>query len=118
MLRQRVITALLLVAVFLPALFHPEPWALAGLSLILITLAGWEWGRLMGGSPSVAIGLGLACMVCGLLTAWAVGPELHAPLWWLLVGAAAGAVVTALVGRLSLRGVMQRPVVMTLRRAD
>ena len=84
MLRQRVITALLLVAVFPPALFHPEPWALAGLSLILIALAGWEWGRLMGGRPSVAVGLGLTCLACGLLTAWAVGPELHAPLWWLM----------------------------------
>ena len=36
MLRQRVITALLMVAVFIPALFHPEPIGLAELSLVLI----------------------------------------------------------------------------------
>ena len=36
MLRQRVITALLMVAVFIPALFHPEPIGLAALSLVLI----------------------------------------------------------------------------------
>ena len=35
MLRQRVITALLMVAVFIPALFHPEPTGLAALSLVL-----------------------------------------------------------------------------------
>lgn len=42
----------------------------------------------------------------------------HAPWWWLLLGAAAGAGVTALVGRLSLRGVTRRPVALTLRRAE
>lgn len=94
MLRQRVITALLLVAVFLPALFHPEPTGLAILSLLLIAAAGWEWGRLAGWGGRGAWGLGLACLlVCSL--AWAL--DLHttpmAPLWFLftlgwIVGAA------------------------------
>ena len=69
-----------------------------------------------------ALAGGLAA-AAALLIGWVLASRVfeftwHAPLWWLLVGAAAGAVVTALVGRLSLRGVMQRPVVMTLRRAD
>ncbi len=85
MLRQRVITALLLVAVFLPALFHPDPNGLALLSLLLISAAGWEWGRLVGWHGRAAWGLGLACLLVCLL-AWSF--ELHtaslAPFWLLL----------------------------------
>jgi phosphatidate cytidylyltransferase len=83
MLRQRVITALLLVAVFLPALFHPDPTGLAVLSLVLITAAGWEWGRLVGWSGRAAAGLGLTCLLTCLVS-WRLGlPQAHvAQLWW------------------------------------
>lgn len=43
--------------------------------------------------------------------------EWHAPLWWPLMGAAVGAVLAALAGWWSLRGVLEQPVVNTLRRA-
>ncbi len=85
MLRQRVITALLLVAVFLPALFHPDPTILAVLSLLLIAAAGWEWGRLVGWRGRGAWGLGLACLLfCSL--AWSLGLQ-NQPMgefWFLL----------------------------------
>jgi phosphatidate cytidylyltransferase len=68
MLRQRVITALLMVAVFIPALFHPEPTGLAALSLVLIVAGGWEWGRLVGMSHAGALGLAAATLVACLLS--------------------------------------------------
>lgn len=86
MLKQRVITALLLLAVLLPALFAPLVWPFALLSLLLIGAAGWEWGRLNGLSAGAAVALGVAIAVGGLV-ALALGagrpdaaPEL---LWWL-----------------------------------
>jgi len=48
MLKQRIITALLLLAVALPALFHSNPQWLGGFGLVLILAAAWEWGRLNG----------------------------------------------------------------------
>lgn len=86
MLKQRIITALLLLAVLLPALFYHaiEPFAL--LALLMIMAAGWEWARLNGSSSNQSLalggGLGLALAVFwaagGLAVSWR-------PLW-LVVG--------------------------------
>ena len=46
MLKQRVITAVILLLFFLPALFHPSPLWLGVLGVLLILAASWEWGRL------------------------------------------------------------------------
>lgn len=46
MLKQRVITALILVAILLPSLAAEAAWPFATLTLIFITAAGWEWSRL------------------------------------------------------------------------
>jgi len=62
MLRQRVITALILVALLLPALFHATPEPLAGLTLLLIAAGAWEWGRLNQLDFKSAMGLALACL--------------------------------------------------------
>ena len=48
MLRQRVITALVLLALLLPALFASSPLPFALFTLVLISAAGWEWARLNG----------------------------------------------------------------------
>lgn len=83
MLKQRVITALVLIAVLLPALFAPMAWPFAVLSLVLIAAAGWEWGRLNGaGAASIAMGVLLAAMCAGALWAgWGSTPPRLA--WWL-----------------------------------
>jgi phosphatidate cytidylyltransferase len=62
MLRQRIITALLLVGLLLGALTVDSSWPFALLTLALIAAAGWEWARLnqAGAAPSVAMGLALA----------------------------------------------------------
>ncbi len=84
MLRQRVLTALVLVALLLMALLARSAWPFALLTLVLMSAAGWEWGRLnqaTGALPFVMAGtLALAC-VLSLLAGWTE----HAPAaaWWL-----------------------------------
>ncbi len=82
MLRQRVITAVVLLALLLPALFAASPWPFAVLTLLLIGAAGWEWGRLnQAGGASIAMGvlLALAC-VDALWFGWAARAPTWA--WW------------------------------------
>ena len=94
MLAQRVITAVVLLALLVPALFATEAWPFDLLTLVLIAAAGWEWGRLnqAGAALSLAMGAALA-MACG--AALAAGWSEHAPqlVWWLaaLVWVAGGA---------------------------
>ncbi|MDP3519029.1 MAG: phosphatidate cytidylyltransferase [Hydrogenophaga sp.] len=94
MLKQRVITALLLLAVLLPALFHSDPRAFIVLMLVFIAAGGWEWGRLngLGQGASVVLG-GVTLAVC--VASWALGwhrdPQsvvwLPAGVAWVLCGA-------------------------------
>jgi phosphatidate cytidylyltransferase len=84
MLKQRVITAVVLLAILLPALFAPVPWPFAVLTLVMIGAAGWEWARLNGVSGGAAIGLGvlLAAACAGALAAgWSVAAPPLA--WWI-----------------------------------
>lgn len=99
MLKQRIITALLLLAVLLPALLATSPWPFVLIMLALISAAGWEWGRLNGLPmvPAVALGgvLALAAAAAG-----AAGWVAHAPaLLWSLATA-----VWVLGGTLALKG--------------
>src|SRR5512147_2501722 len=95
MLKQRVLTAVVLLALLLPALFAASDWPFGVLTLLLIGAAGWEWGRL-NAAPRLAIGMGLllalAC-AAALQAGWAAS----APSWpwwlamalWVLGGALA-----------------------------
>ena len=98
MLKQRVITALVLLALLLPALFASSPWPFAALTLVLVAAAGWEWARLNGlaGAPTYLMGAVLA-VACA--AAWYAGWTLQAPamLWWLAL------LVWVLGGSLALR---------------
>jgi len=69
MLKQRIITAAVLLAVFLPALVHPSPWFFAALTLVLIGAAGWEWARMQGAQAmlSVASGMVVALALSALM---------------------------------------------------
>ncbi|HEY9239344.1 MAG TPA: phosphatidate cytidylyltransferase, partial [Burkholderiaceae bacterium] len=63
MLKQRVFTAVVLLAILLPALFAPMAWPFAVLSLVLIAAAGWEWARLNGAAgAAVAMAVLLAAL--------------------------------------------------------
>jgi phosphatidate cytidylyltransferase len=74
MLRQRVITALVLLALLLPALFASSPLPFALFTGVLISAAGWEWARLNGftGLPAIASGALLAAL-CGA-SLWQLPP--------------------------------------------
>ncbi|MGQ3052509.1 MAG: phosphatidate cytidylyltransferase [Roseateles sp.] len=65
MLKTRVITAVVLLAILLPVLFQASPWPFAWVSVVMMGAAGWEWARLNGlpGSGAVAAGMALA-MAC------------------------------------------------------
>jgi len=83
-LRQRVITAVLLLAVLLPALFAAPLWPFALLTLLLVGAAGWEWGRLNGLRSGASLALG-ALVGAGGGVAYAMGwwDGVPAGLWWL-----------------------------------
>jgi len=88
MLKQRVITAVLLLAVLLPALFSANKQFFMGLSLLMISAGAWEWGRLNGRSDAVAVLGGVLFLLAGAL-AVDQGWGLHVPAGlWLASGAA------------------------------
>ncbi len=62
MLKLRIITALVLLAIFLPAFFADSAEPLAWLTLVLIAAGAWEWGLLMGLGMARSLGLGLVCV--------------------------------------------------------
>jgi putative ABC transport system permease protein len=64
----------------------------------------------MSASAALAIGWALATKVFEF--------EWHAPLWWPLLGALIGALLAWAAGWWSLRGVLSRPVALTLRQAE
>ena len=88
MLKQRVITAIMLLAILLPAMFYTTPVPFCAVALLLIAAGGWEWGRLNAYSFNVSVLLGLVlAAVCGL--SWYAGLlGKPMPLLWTLAGAA------------------------------
>jgi len=100
MLKLRIITALVLLAVFLPAFFASSAEPLAWLTLVLIAAGAWEWGRLMGLSTLRSFGLGFLCVVL-CLGSWKLFElPLHTtPNVWACAGA-----LWVLVGAWMLRG--------------
>ncbi|MDB5730465.1 MAG: phosphatidate cytidylyltransferase [Variovorax sp.] len=88
MLKQRIITALVLLAILLPALFYPSPAPFCVVMLIVIGAAGWEWGRMHGYTQAWALFLGAECMALGALSWWLglLGEPL--PMLWTVTGAA------------------------------
>ena len=48
MLKQRVITALIMLAIVIPTLLHPSAWPFCLLALLFMTAGAWEWARMNG----------------------------------------------------------------------
>jgi phosphatidate cytidylyltransferase len=86
MLKQRVITALVMLLVLLPALFYPSPLPFCGVALVLIAAGAWEWGRLVGYRGHVSLGLGAVCALMCLASWYAGWLDQKMPLLWGLVG--------------------------------
>ncbi|AEG92838.1 phosphatidate cytidylyltransferase [Ramlibacter tataouinensis] len=87
MLKQRVITAVVLLAILLPALFWPDPAPFALVTLLLLGAGAWEWGRLNGLAKDASVAAAVICVgLC--VAAWGAG-WLSRPLPLLWVGAGA-----------------------------
>lgn len=93
MLKQRIITALVLMALLVGTLCAASDWPFAALGLTLICAAAWEWGRLNAAKALSAV-LALLLAAAGG-AAFALGWDRAAPglLWWsaLLLWALGGA---------------------------
>ncbi|MDM0086218.1 MULTISPECIES: phosphatidate cytidylyltransferase [unclassified Variovorax] len=95
MLKQRILTALVLLAILLPAMFYPSHVPFACVMLVMIGAAAWEWGRLNGYGPRTSVFLGLEMVVLCALSWWLglleqrlLGVWLVASAAWVLGGAA------------------------------
>jgi phosphatidate cytidylyltransferase len=98
MLLQRVVTALVLVALLLLSLAARAVWPFAMLTLVLIAAAGWEWGRLNQAPDVLSWVIGFAMAAAG---GWAVSQgwtqRAPSPVWW------SAAVLWPLAGVVALR---------------
>ena len=94
MLKQRVITAIVLLAILLPALFYRTPVPFNALALLMIGAGAWEWGRLNALGQGGSLGLaGLCVLACALSWQGGLLAQPLTPLWvaagaaWVLGGA-------------------------------
>ncbi|AOG22866.1 phosphatidate cytidylyltransferase [Acidovorax sp. RAC01] len=72
MLLQRVITAIVLLAILLPALFYVSPVPFMVVVLVLMAAGAWEWGRLSGFGQAGSVAVGAACVaLCAV--SWSLG---------------------------------------------
>ncbi len=88
MLKQRVITALVLLAVLLPALLAEHSAGFNAIVLLMVAAGAWEWGRLnhLGAVASYGGAAALAALgAWAWQQGWLWG---HYPLLWLGVGSA------------------------------
>ena len=88
MLKQRILTALVLLAILLPALAYPSFVPLAVVTLILIATGCWEWGRLNGLAQAASLGLAAVGSVLCLASWWVGWIALPLPWLWQVAGAA------------------------------
>lgn len=96
MLKQRVITALVLLALLAPTLWVPSSWPFPLFVALAIGAAAWEWARLNGLNHAAAAGYGSALVAAGAALNY-VGVSVQG-------FSAAVAVVWVLGGALALRG--------------
>lgn len=88
MLKQRIITALVLLAILLPAIFHPAPVVFACVAVVLVSAGAWEWAKLNQCRQPTAV---LAACVCAVLClfSWYVGLlDASLRLLWVIAGGA------------------------------
>jgi phosphatidate cytidylyltransferase len=85
-LRQRILTAVVLLALLIPTLVAKTTWPFAVLTLTGMAIAGWEWVRLNDGGAFAAPLAVLLALACGLAlyAGWATDAP-HAS-WWIAFG--------------------------------
>ena len=88
MLKQRVITALVLLLILLPALFYRSPTPFCVIALLLISAGAWEWARLNGFGQNASSMSGIACVAACLVTWWFGMLERPLVVLWIIAGLA------------------------------
>ena len=84
MLKQRVITAFIMLAIVLPTLFFNSPWPFCALALIFIAAGAWEWARLNGMQSIKAIFFAALYVVLASIS-WYLGLiDRPLPIVWIL----------------------------------
>jgi phosphatidate cytidylyltransferase len=86
MLLPRVLTALVLLAILLPALFYPSIAPFALVVLVFMAAAAWEWGRLNGFGNAGALGLAAVCSALCAAAWWAGWVDRPLPVLWMVGG--------------------------------
>ena len=90
MLKQRIITALVLLLILLPAMFYHSPVPFALIAMLLIAAGAWEWARLNAYGPTTSLLAGLLCGL-GCAVSWWFGmleSSSSQLLLWIVAGAA------------------------------
>lgn len=72
MLKQRIVTALVLLAILVPVILYPDSRLFAAVTLLFIAAACWEFGRLNGLGSQASMVIGLVAFGVGALM-WGVG---------------------------------------------
>ncbi len=99
MLKQRVITAVVLLLILLPALFYRDPAPFCLIAMALIAAGAWEWCRLNGYGQRFSLMAAALCVVASAM-AWSGGLlDRHLPTLWLFAGG-----TWVLLGAWALRG--------------
>lgn len=88
MLKQRIITALLMLAILIPAVFYPNPQVFGAVALVLLAAGAWEWARLNQCSAAASVATGLLCAVICAGSLYAGVVNVRLPLLWTLAGSA------------------------------
>ena len=86
MLKLRVITALVLLGILLPATFYPNPLLFSAVVFVFIIAGAWEWGRLnQCSSPHAMIISAITALLCAM-TAYGDVLQHPLPLLWSVGG--------------------------------
>ena len=87
MLKQRIVTALVLVAVLCFALFSASPVPFVVLTIVLMSAAAWEWARLNQAKALAAVGFGGLCAGACIALWTSDIAQFALPRFWLAMGA-------------------------------
>jgi len=96
LLRLRLITAIVLLAILLPLLFLPDPRPFIAFGLLFISAGVWEWGRMngIGNFKSALMGLAFGVLLLGTWTQFGLVPP---PAVWFLAPVVWGLLVPVLL---------------------
>ena len=99
MLKQRVITALVLLLLLLPTFFISDPRPFCAIALVMMVAGAWEWARINGYQNRFSLGVAsVVFAICALI--WVSGAlNQHYPVLWIVAGSC-----WVLLGSVLLRG--------------